>query len=255
MTRKETSEDYDVDDRGGALLRLLGIERWLVRPAQVSGRAARATEAGEAGEVGQRPRRASIVADARPVSRQALPRQAYEQSSGDGGQTPSPVSTDPNTDRWRLQLDVHVCADVLAVLEDTVVVPQRFVRDLCAAIAAIGGKYEPLQPLEDFSWPPGGRMDLAVRGPCRAAFLAMLLRLWQERRLTAIVLYGPRLLELCSDAASAPAAIGPPSAPAGGVVAEVQSDMRLLYITNPNDLVESAEGKRGLWSLIQRGLV
>ena len=240
MTRKETSEDYAVDDRGGALLRLLGIERWLVRPAQVSGRAARATEAGEAGEVGLRPRRASIVADAGPVSRQ------------DAGQTPSPVSADPNTDRWRLQLDVHVCADVLAVLEDTVVVPQRFVRDLCAAI---GGKYEPLQPLEDFSWPPGGRMDLAVRGPCRAALLAMLLRLWQERRLTAIVLYGPRLLELCSDAASASAAIGPPSAPAGGVVAEVQSDMRLLYITNPNDLVESAEGKRGLWSLIQRGLV
>ena len=226
-------EDQTLTDRRSTLLRLLGIERWLPRDRVLTGTKGLApppakSEPSRAGAAPAVRRRVEVGVVAPPVSTAvAMPSITRR------------VNQEPASSRWHMRLDLHVCAGVLAVLEQNVELPQRFVRDICNAV---GGRYEALQALEDFSWPPAGNVDLAQRDLCRSALLAVLTRRWQAQQLSAVLLLGPTLLALCGTRD-------------GTLLFEEQAGMRLLLVADPEALHIDAQRKRELWSLLQRGPV
>lgn len=225
----------DQRDSRSTLLRLLGIEQWLPRDRVLGASAEALTSSAARLE----PTRASVsMAASLPAPvRRRVDTGAPPVAELSVPPSPRRVTQETGSSQWQIRLDMHVCAGVLAVLEQSVELPQRFVRDICTAI---GNRYEALQPLEDFSWPPAGNIDLAQRELCRSALLAVLNRRWQEQQLSAVLLFGPTLLALCGSGDAA-------------LMVEERAGMRLLFIADPASLLVDAQRKRELWSLLQQG--
>ena len=223
-----------MDDTRSTLLQLLGIEQWVPRsvvspvPRRASAPAVHVRR-----EVAPATVPVALIA---PASRSIAPRPDPRVARAPADRATvraSPVQGP----RLALQADLHACGTVLAVLEQSVTLPQRFVRDICTAL---GGRQEALLALEDFAWPPPGRDDLAEAGACRSALLAVLSRLWRDRGLRAVVLFGPTLAEL-GNAGLAP------------LTSAQQSGMWLLHVADPATLLADTGMKVALWGHIQRG--